>query len=51
MELLDFYIERARGDISNNVRIFKHEVLFKGLHILIIRVVKVKKDLDFRSLI
>jgi hypothetical protein len=50
-ELLDFYIERARGDISNNARIFKNEVLLKDLHILMVRVIKIKEDLDFRSLI
>jgi hypothetical protein len=50
-KLLDFYIKRARGDINNNARILEYKVLLGGLHILMIRVVKIKKNLDFRSLI
>jgi hypothetical protein len=47
VELLDFYIERMRGDIGNNAKIFKNKVLLKGLYILIVRVVEIKEDLDF----
>jgi hypothetical protein len=50
-KLLDFYIKSARGDISNNARILEYKVRLEGLHILTIRVVKIKENLDFRSLI